>query len=636
MTIGNTNEATAAATDIQQQHQLVLPHQHPLSLRLALQAKDLEDSIVQKQKNNLNGALLQCRVLSIGLVELVLKAGSPSGYGARSWPLRVGGPGLGDDFEYGYQTYDDDPIIMPAMLQDHQGRAPVAVRFAVPIAMHGVDDAGFCDASFFQLLSSNRRKKKKTQTQSEILIQGVNVVDECEGDRDFDADPDPTLLEIAKTAVSWLEGSNLLPIRNTSGGDNDKQTNNVDDNDNENTDADLKWRRAQWVEAEQHMSKRLDVIRQYADIMAAKAKGDDAGADASTSSLLLQHPHQDHNHSHKETMHVRPEWIVPAFRPCFANALNNIEQDDNYCTNNNTSSSSLPVLDLDLDWSNLVTMIGPGIFAFDLFTPEFCDLLVQEVNAFEATALPCRRPNTMNRLGLVVNDIGLEPIMTEIVERLMAPMCCSSSSSSSNKALYPDEMVTSALDHQHSFVVRYKSSNANGSASGVSDAGADGNKGLDMHHDASEATLNICLVGQDKFTSGGLRFCGRFGDANHRQTSPTLLYGHTKGRAILHLGRHRHGADDIGMGIGEERINLIIWARNSAYRGAAAFGHVPLDGSPHEREVDEPDRLCLSKANDRDYETQMKRFDVDTGGTGTGADVAGITNNSKRRRRPVF
>ena len=29
-----------------------------------------------------------------------------------------------------------------------------------------------------------------------------------------------------------------------------------------------------------------------------------------------------------------------------------------------------------------------------------------------------------------------------------------------------------------------------------------------MHHDASEATLNVCL-GREGFTGGGLRFCGR-------------------------------------------------------------------------------------------------------------------------------
>lgn len=453
---------------------LVLPHEHALSLRLALQAPDL-----QLTKN-----VLSCRVLSPGLVEIMIQAGDELGYGSRSWPLRVGGAGLGND---------DDPVL--AAYMDSTPRDPIAVRFAVPIGMHGVDDCGFCDETFFD-----------TQ--------------------------EPTLQSIAVTAVSWLQGSHLV-LKDGNASDDGYDTERQEMNQR---------RRQQWIDAEKHTSKRLNVIRQYADTMKDKA------------SLL-----------NTSNLSIRPEWIVPALRPCFVDAPT-------------------------LDWKSLVTEVGPGIFAFPLFTAEFCNLLVQEVDSFEETSLPCRRPNTMNHLGLVVNDIGLEPFMTDIVQRLLAPMC---------KALYPNEMVTCALDHHHSFVVRYRNDIGNNNAE-------DGNKGLDMHHDASEATLNVCL-GRDNFTSGGLRFCGRYGDANHRASSH--VYGHTKGRAILHLGRHRHGADDIVTG---ERMNLIVWARNSAYRGAAAFGHVALDGSPHEKEAGEPDRLCLSKANDRDYEEQLKRFGSST------------------------
>jgi hypothetical protein len=522
----------------QQQQHLVLPHEHPLSLRLALQASELDD-LIQKRKNAHlpHNCVLNCRVLSPGLVELTLQAGDPAGYGSRSWPVRVGGAGLGDDCEY------DDPVLA-AMLGESPPRAPIAVRFAVPIELHGVDDSGFCDASFFE-----------SSTDAAT------------------ATAEPTLLGIAETAVSWLKGSHLIRVEKKNEG------NNGAGNDDQNEDEDegqaqqqleLGRRREQWVDAEQHTSKRLDVTRQYADTMAARGVASLLLPVAHSPLVMRRSPH-----------HILPEWIVPALRPCF---------DDHTML---TSSSQ------ELDWKSLVTEVGPGIYAFSLFTPEFCDLFVQEVDSFEATSLPCRRPNTMNRLGLVVNDIGFEPFMTEIVERLVAPMC---------KALYPDELVTCALDHHHSFVVRYRNDDDKSGADGGSNKNdnnkEDGNKGLDMHHDASEATLNVCL-GRDNFTSGGLRFCGRYGDSNHRASS--LVYSHTKGRAVLHLGRHRHGADDICMG---ERMNLIIWARNSAYRGAAAFGHVPVDGSPHEKAIGEPDRLCLSKANDRDYEEQLKRFDI--------------------------
>jgi hypothetical protein len=226
-----------------------------------------------------------------------------------------------------------------------------------------------------------------------------------------------------------------------------------------------------------------------------------------------------------------------------------------------------------------VEEISPGIFAFDLFTPALCALLVDEIDAFEATELPRRRPNTMNRLGLVVNEIGLEALMTELLTKLIAPLCA---------ALYPNEVATRALDAHHSFVVQYKA-----------DLAHKGDAGLDLHHDASEATLNVCLG--RSFSGAGLRFCGRFGSRDHRAMQH--VHHHQRGQAVLHLGRHRHGADDIASG---ERLNLIVWARNTAFRGAAAFGHVPADGYPREREDGEPDQLCLSKANDRDYEEQLK------------------------------
>ena len=58
-----------------------------------------------------------------------------------------------------------------------------------------------------------------------------------------------------------------------------------------------------------------------------------------------------------------------------------------------------------------------------------------------------------------------------------------------------------------------------------------------MHHDASEVTLNVCL-GRE-FTGAGLRFCGRFGGASHRKSACVL--SHHPGRAVIHLGRQRHG-----------------------------------------------------------------------------------------------
>ena len=48
------------------------------------------------------------------------------------------------------------------------------------------------------------------------------------------------------------------------------------------------------------------------------------------------------------------------------------------------------------------------LFAVDLFEESFAAALLADVDAFEATGLPVSRPNSMNKYGVVVNDVGFE------------------------------------------------------------------------------------------------------------------------------------------------------------------------------------------------------------------------------------
>lgn len=77
----------------------------------------------------------------------------------------------------------------------------------------------------------------------------------------------------------------------------------------------------------------------------------------------------------------------------------------------------------------------------------------------------------------------------------------------------------------------------------------------DLVHDMSmmasyvlhtDVTFNVCL-GKEPFTGAGLTFCGVIGTPQHRQFN--LSYKHVIGRCVVHLGRQRHGADDIKEGI---------------------------------------------------------------------------------------
>lgn len=219
-------------------------------------------------------------------------------------------------------------------------------------------------------------------------------------------------------------------------------------------------------------------------------------------------------------------------------------------------------------WRSLVREEAWEVFSFPMFTEAFCDMLVEEMLHFESTGLPISRPNSMNKYGLIINNIGLEAMLDQLQELFLQPL---------SHVLFPG--IGSQFDHHHSFVVRYK-------------MGED--LGLDMHTDDSEVTFNICL-GRE-FEGAGLQICGNQAGATHRKAS--ISYRHIRGRCLLHLGHRRHGADDITAG---ERLNLIIWNHNNEYRRTDRWSSFHMQGSKYETEDGPPDLVCVSFTHDRDY-----------------------------------
>ncbi|XP_039580379.1 2-oxoglutarate and iron-dependent oxygenase domain-containing protein 2-like isoform X3 [Passer montanus] len=174
------------------------------------------------------------------------------------------------------------------------------------------------------------------------------------------------------------------------------------------------------------------------------------------------------------------------------------------------------------------------IYRLPVFTQQFCQALLDELENFEQSDMPKGRPNTMNNYGVLLNELGMdEPFLTPLRERLR-PITA---------LLYP-ELGGACLDSHKAFVVKYSL-----------------HEDLDLssHYDNAEVTLNVCLG--KEFTEGNLYF-GEF----NQDAVPVPRYievQHLRGRGLLHRGGQMHGALPIASG---QRWNLVLWLRCSAVR----------------------------------------------------------------------
>lgn len=191
----------------------------------------------------------------------------------------------------------------------------------------------------------------------------------------------------------------------------------------------------------------------------------------------------------------------------------------------------------------IITEPSPGILTFELLQPRFCEMLLAEVDNFEKwvreTKFRIMRPNTMNKFGAVLDDFGLETMLDKLMDDFIQPI---------SRVFFP-EVGGSTLDSHHGFVVEY---------------GFDRDVDLGFHVDDSEVTLNVCVGKQ--FTGGELFFRGVRCEKHVNtgtQSEEVLDYSHVPGRAVVHRGRHRHGARATTSG---NRLNLLLWCRSSVFR----------------------------------------------------------------------
>ncbi|XP_048744783.2 2-oxoglutarate and iron-dependent oxygenase domain-containing protein 2-like [Ostrea edulis] len=204
-----------------------------------------------------------------------------------------------------------------------------------------------------------------------------------------------------------------------------------------------------------------------------------------------------------------------------------------YCKSNDTA-------DYNEVFGRINVCKADRVYTFPFFTSEFCHLFVDEMEHFEANDCPKGRPNTMNKYGVLLNEIGFdENFLTPLRENYLTPL---------TSVLFPD-WGGGNLDSHKAFVVKYK-------------LGEDTD--LNYHYDNAEVTLNVSM-GKD-FTGGELYFGDMFDPRSaSKQNARFTENSHVPTIALLHRGRHRHGAWPITSG---ERYNLIIWMRSSEVRNA--------------------------------------------------------------------
>ncbi|XP_071693435.1 2-oxoglutarate and iron-dependent oxygenase domain-containing protein CP2-like [Rutidosis leptorrhynchoides] len=186
---------------------------------------------------------------------------------------------------------------------------------------------------------------------------------------------------------------------------------------------------------------------------------------------------------------------------------------------------------------------APGVYTFNMLQPRFCEMLLAEVENFEKwiqeTKFRIMRPNTMNKYGAVLDDFGMNSMLEKLMEDFIRQI----------SRIFFVDVGGFALDSHHGFVVEY---------------GYNRDIELGFHVDDSEVTLNVCLGKQ--FSGGELYFRGVRCDKHmNTEALPEEIfdYSHVPGHAIIHRGRHRHGARATTAG---QRINLLLWCRSSVFR----------------------------------------------------------------------
>ncbi|KAL4223851.1 2-oxoglutarate and iron-dependent oxygenase domain-containing protein 2 [Mactra antiquata] len=178
----------------------------------------------------------------------------------------------------------------------------------------------------------------------------------------------------------------------------------------------------------------------------------------------------------------------------------------------------------------------PRTYSFPVFTAEFCEMFLAEMHNFNQSDAPKERPNSMNRYGVLVHELGFQPFFTSLRENYFNPI---------SQILFPD-WGGGTLDSHKVFTVQYEPSK---------------DPDLSFHFDNAEVTVNVALSPKESYKGGNLYFGAMRTEVD--KESDRTQYIHEPTIGVIHRGQHKHGASPVTDG---QRCNLIIWMRSSAIR----------------------------------------------------------------------
>ena len=142
--------------------------------------------------------------------------------------------------------------------------------------------------------------------------------------------------------------------------------------------------------------------------------------------------------------------------------------------------------------------VGSEVYSLPVFKKDFTKNFLEELQHFKLSGIHHEQPNSMNRHGIILDEIGFKSFFDLLRIKFIQPLAQKVFQNSNLK-----------LDSHRAFVVKYAMNE---------------DLNLSPHFDNAEITLNVAL--SEHFEDGELIF--------HNEKSSIFGYEHEFGRGLIH------------------------------------------------------------------------------------------------------